>query len=287
MASAILVLESRSVSIVIVMAIAIRAFCRAYYFAFYAIEKYVDPNFRYAGLLSLSRYAFKKLIGRATEEQSIVTASAPQRDKKTWSDVYIEMTKWFLIAAIGNFLVPIIFCVWTSEEFSLLRFNLQCNQRIVDYLVSLTTAELDYSNSGNDAKSTDQQFSIRYLLIGMTTIAICLAVSKAIGLKSIDFLEPALLIIILSGIITLAFIAIISMLCFEITLRSPQGNAYFKAIALLASYLCFPSLIIVILRSIPSPLPGSRWNLGSVSTHSLPATSECCCGCALASERAA
>jgi hypothetical protein len=37
-------------------AIAIWCFCRAYYFAFYVIEKYVDPTFRFSGLWSAVRY---------------------------------------------------------------------------------------------------------------------------------------------------------------------------------------------------------------------------------------
>jgi hypothetical protein len=41
------------------MAIAIWAFCRAYYFAFYVIEHYIDPGFRFAGLASLARYAVR------------------------------------------------------------------------------------------------------------------------------------------------------------------------------------------------------------------------------------
>lgn len=36
--------------------ITIWAFCRAYYFAFYVIEKYVDGQFRYAGLIDFLRY---------------------------------------------------------------------------------------------------------------------------------------------------------------------------------------------------------------------------------------
>ena len=35
---------------------AIWCFARFYYFAFYVMEKYVDPNFRYAGILALVRY---------------------------------------------------------------------------------------------------------------------------------------------------------------------------------------------------------------------------------------
>lgn len=36
--------------------ITVWAFCRAYYFAFYVIEKYVDPSFRFSGLGSAVRY---------------------------------------------------------------------------------------------------------------------------------------------------------------------------------------------------------------------------------------
>jgi hypothetical protein len=44
-------------------AIGIWAFCRAYYFAFYVIEHYVDPKFRFAGLGSFVRYALTELGG--------------------------------------------------------------------------------------------------------------------------------------------------------------------------------------------------------------------------------
>jgi hypothetical protein len=41
------------------LAVAIWAFCRAYYFAFYVIERYIDPTYRFAGLGSLVRYALR------------------------------------------------------------------------------------------------------------------------------------------------------------------------------------------------------------------------------------
>jgi len=44
----------------VLLAICIWAFCRAYYFAFYVIEKYVDPQFRFSGLCSAVKY----LMGR-------------------------------------------------------------------------------------------------------------------------------------------------------------------------------------------------------------------------------
>ena len=42
------------------MAIAIWAFCRAYYFAFYVIEHYVDPSFKFAGLGEFARYCLQR-----------------------------------------------------------------------------------------------------------------------------------------------------------------------------------------------------------------------------------
>jgi hypothetical protein len=32
------------------------SFCRAYYFAYYVVERYVDPTYRFSGILSLVRY---------------------------------------------------------------------------------------------------------------------------------------------------------------------------------------------------------------------------------------
>ncbi len=40
--------------------LAVWAFCRAYYFAFYVIEHYMDPGYRFAGLGSFVRYACRR-----------------------------------------------------------------------------------------------------------------------------------------------------------------------------------------------------------------------------------
>lgn len=40
----------------ILIAVVVWSFCRAYYFAFYVIEHYVDPQFRFAGLIAFARY---------------------------------------------------------------------------------------------------------------------------------------------------------------------------------------------------------------------------------------
>lgn len=36
------------------------SFCRFYYFAFYVIERYVDPSYRFSGLLSFALYIIQK-----------------------------------------------------------------------------------------------------------------------------------------------------------------------------------------------------------------------------------
>ncbi|MEN6575555.1 MAG: hypothetical protein ABFD90_04365 [Phycisphaerales bacterium] len=36
------------------------ASARAYYFAFYVVEKYVDPQYRFSGLISFFRYVLRR-----------------------------------------------------------------------------------------------------------------------------------------------------------------------------------------------------------------------------------
>lgn len=49
---------------VVLLSITIWAFCRAYYFAFYVIQHYVDPSFRFSGLIDFARYAMRQLRQR-------------------------------------------------------------------------------------------------------------------------------------------------------------------------------------------------------------------------------
>jgi hypothetical protein len=49
------ILEHPTLKVALLLALTIWCFCRFYYFAFYVIEKYVDPTFRFAGLLSFAR----------------------------------------------------------------------------------------------------------------------------------------------------------------------------------------------------------------------------------------
>jgi hypothetical protein len=51
-------LDQRNLKALFLLAITIWSFCRFYYFAFYVLERYVDPSFRFSGLLSLGRHLF-------------------------------------------------------------------------------------------------------------------------------------------------------------------------------------------------------------------------------------
>ncbi|QDU39237.1 hypothetical protein Mal4_35740 [Maioricimonas rarisocia] len=71
LASGILIARMTDFSTVALLAIAIWAFCRAYYFAFYVIERYVDPEYRFAGLIDFVRYA---VLGRHSDRQDRATS---------------------------------------------------------------------------------------------------------------------------------------------------------------------------------------------------------------------
>jgi len=51
-----LLAEAGTPKAALLLAVALWGFCRAYYFAFYVIEKYVDPSYRFSGLISFARY---------------------------------------------------------------------------------------------------------------------------------------------------------------------------------------------------------------------------------------
>jgi hypothetical protein len=51
-----LLAESPSLRTAFLLALTVWASARAYYFAFYVVEHYADPNFRFAGLWDFGRY---------------------------------------------------------------------------------------------------------------------------------------------------------------------------------------------------------------------------------------
>lgn len=59
-ACGLLILELPTFRVAVLLMLAIWASCRAYYFAFYVIQHYVDPGYRFSGLGSFLKYLFQK-----------------------------------------------------------------------------------------------------------------------------------------------------------------------------------------------------------------------------------
>lgn len=60
LASALLIAERPSLKVAALLVVAVWCFARAYYFAFYVIEHYVDGGYRFSGLWSFTLYLFRK-----------------------------------------------------------------------------------------------------------------------------------------------------------------------------------------------------------------------------------
>lgn len=56
----ILIAKTMRWDVALLLAICVWASCRAYYFAFYVIEKYVDAEFRFSGLIDFVKYVYRK-----------------------------------------------------------------------------------------------------------------------------------------------------------------------------------------------------------------------------------
>jgi hypothetical protein len=64
-AAALLIVECPTLRTALLLSLVIWSFCRCYYFAFYVIERYVDPSYRFSGLLSFALYLFSRRSGRS------------------------------------------------------------------------------------------------------------------------------------------------------------------------------------------------------------------------------
>jgi len=58
--SILLLVELPAIRTAVLLALAIWASCRAYYFAFYVIHHYVDPTYHFSGLGSFMAYLWQK-----------------------------------------------------------------------------------------------------------------------------------------------------------------------------------------------------------------------------------
>jgi hypothetical protein len=68
LASALLVLKYPTLEVALLLGVAVWCFARFYYFAFYVIEHYVDPGYRFAGLWDFVRYLRRRRKAAARTE---------------------------------------------------------------------------------------------------------------------------------------------------------------------------------------------------------------------------
>lgn len=54
------ILEQPTLKMAFLLLLSVWGFCRFYYFAFYVIEHYVDPGYRFSGLWSFVQYLTEK-----------------------------------------------------------------------------------------------------------------------------------------------------------------------------------------------------------------------------------
>jgi len=60
LASVLLIAGHPDVQTAALLVVAVWGFCRSYYFAFYVVEHYIDPGYRYSGLSSFLRHYFSR-----------------------------------------------------------------------------------------------------------------------------------------------------------------------------------------------------------------------------------
>lgn len=63
-AAGLLLMDSPTLKTVTLLALLVWASCRAYYFAFYVIQHYVDPGYRFSGLGSFVSYMLRARWGK-------------------------------------------------------------------------------------------------------------------------------------------------------------------------------------------------------------------------------
>ena len=68
-ASLTIVFQTRRFDVCLLLAIAIWACCRFYYFAFYVIEHYVDDGYKFDGLYSALTYLLRRYFGKEETER--------------------------------------------------------------------------------------------------------------------------------------------------------------------------------------------------------------------------
>jgi hypothetical protein len=58
--AALIIADNPSLTIALYLVLLVWSMCRAYYFAFYVIERYIDPTFKFSGLASAVWYIVRR-----------------------------------------------------------------------------------------------------------------------------------------------------------------------------------------------------------------------------------
>ena len=80
MAAGLILADSLSLRTAALLGLSIWCFARAYYFAFYVIEHYVDGEYRYAGLVDFFAWSWKRFRKGDSTTQPIVDADSESED---------------------------------------------------------------------------------------------------------------------------------------------------------------------------------------------------------------
>ncbi|MHC4877682.1 MAG: hypothetical protein ACYTGL_14395 [Planctomycetota bacterium] len=69
LAGTLLLVRMSSLTDTLLLGLTVWACCRFYYFAFYVIQHYVDPEYRFAGLFDFARYTLSRRRLNGTEDE--------------------------------------------------------------------------------------------------------------------------------------------------------------------------------------------------------------------------
>ena len=108
----------------VLLMLAIWASCRAYYFCFYVIEKYIDREYRFAGLVYLPQYMFRRWNGSQSLQPSVQPAPT-QAQSLSW------FVFWPCVFCCGNILVPALASTYFREMRSPL------NEYVIVFAISI------------------------------------------------------------------------------------------------------------------------------------------------------
>ena len=93
-ASVLLLLEVPTLKVAVLLSIAIWCFCRAYYFAFYVIEKYVYPGYRFYSpdLIAFSADGAYVAAGTNDGDLALITVADGKLNKQIAAELDIQET---------------------------------------------------------------------------------------------------------------------------------------------------------------------------------------------------